>query len=836
MENIEFKVSAKAARLIGRENITDSEGAVIELVKNSYDADAECVLLIFDMRFPSIPNILNEDELLLFSEQDRKLICDKYYIKNEKEDTWERAVFDDKSIEDLSNVFYKMNTIIIIDNGDGMDKSIVSNAWMHIGTSYKETNYISKKGRVKTGAKGIGRFALDKLSCSSKMITKTNESNMVLWYIDWEQFTSVKLLNQIHARLEESTDKFEDYVKKISGSYYEKIKNYNWNSGTIIVLSPLREAWNRKQFQKINNAIMSLNPLGTVDKFCVFVDNRWDNGLSFKTENLDVSKEDYDYKILSDFDGEYGLSIEIGRNEIDTNLKSFVYKYSDEYSKELNMDDFWSKQSKEGKNYSKENYSTPGVLNFDLREILNRNDLITLKTLGKFHFEFLFSKLQNNADYFPVIQRIPQRKRNRLYKTFSGIKIYRDEFKVRPYGEIGSSLYDWIDLGGRYQRSPAPVSHPNGKWRVLPYQTLGNVLISRDENIYLTDMANREGLVRNDQYYLLVNLCSFVISIFENDRQYFYRKISEWIDSNDTRETQKIIEKIVSNNKSKNNTKGTNDIQYTREEYSKDEYREAVVHLFNKAENQKNLLEILMAFCASGILTNTFAHEFKQIRTSFGTRDSQLKLCLDYIFGEDGFTGDDDFNPYHVIENNEKQDLLLSSWIGILMDGINNKINYEDSEDYNLVEVFNSIISIWKPLLSEKYVNICALKDAEIHCDIPQIIWYIVLNNFILNSVWFLEHDTEEKKKVISITVEELDEGINVHLYNNGPKIDEKYKDVPNMIFNAGESSKEMGDGKKGTGIGLWITYTVLVNSQCEIHVSDVEEGFGLDIIIPRRS
>ena len=214
-----------------------------------------------------------------------------------------------------------------------------------------------------------------------------------------------------------------------------------------------------------------------------------------------------------------------------------------------------------------------------------------------------------------------------------------------------------------------------------------------------------------------------------------------------------------------------------------------------------------MAFCASGILTNTFAHEFKQIRTSFGTRDSQLKLCLDYIFGEDGFTGDDDFNPYHVIENNEKQDLLLSSWIGILMDGINNKINYEDSEDYNLVEVFNSIISIWKPLLSEKYVNICALKDAEIHCDIPQIIWYIVLNNFILNSVWFLEHDTEEKKKVISITVEELDEGINVHLYNNGPKIDEKYKDG----FDAVDKAYDVAERVKSKAA---FAFEILLNSE----------------------
>ena len=43
MESMNFQVSAKMARLIGRENISDVDGAIIELVKNGYDADAECV-------------------------------------------------------------------------------------------------------------------------------------------------------------------------------------------------------------------------------------------------------------------------------------------------------------------------------------------------------------------------------------------------------------------------------------------------------------------------------------------------------------------------------------------------------------------------------------------------------------------------------------------------------------------------------------------------------------------------------------------------------------------------------------------------------------------------
>ena len=46
---IPFKVSARTARLIGRENVATSKGAIIELVKNGYDADSPWILVYFDI-------------------------------------------------------------------------------------------------------------------------------------------------------------------------------------------------------------------------------------------------------------------------------------------------------------------------------------------------------------------------------------------------------------------------------------------------------------------------------------------------------------------------------------------------------------------------------------------------------------------------------------------------------------------------------------------------------------------------------------------------------------------------------------------------------------------
>ncbi len=53
---IPFKVSARTAKLIGLENFSNEEGAIIELVKNTYDADAKNCIIIFDIKYSSILN------------------------------------------------------------------------------------------------------------------------------------------------------------------------------------------------------------------------------------------------------------------------------------------------------------------------------------------------------------------------------------------------------------------------------------------------------------------------------------------------------------------------------------------------------------------------------------------------------------------------------------------------------------------------------------------------------------------------------------------------------------------------------------------------------------
>lgn len=113
MAKIPFSVDANTARLIGRENVSRLDGAIIEIIKNAYDADAT--------------------------------ICVLYYDSDNKK-LW------------------------IADNGCGMDETIIKKHWMSIGFSDKDIEIKSGKGRIKTGAKGIGRFALDRLGSVCTML------------------------------------------------------------------------------------------------------------------------------------------------------------------------------------------------------------------------------------------------------------------------------------------------------------------------------------------------------------------------------------------------------------------------------------------------------------------------------------------------------------------------------------------------------------------------------------------------------------------------------------------------------------------------------------------
>lgn len=836
MEEIGFRVGAKAARLIGRENIADVDGALIELIKNAYDADATCVYVEFQIPFPDVPeriNMIRCKELL--SDEDMELI---FHCYERFSDDWRKR--DDISRDDqqrLRDMLFSYNRIIVADNGSGMPLSIVKSEWMYIGTNNKERNIQSAKGRIKTGAKGIGRFALDKLSLKSCMFTKAEASNKVVeWRVNWEQFNEVKLIDDVKAELGECSKEYLDCVKQVIGEIPEVFFDHNWTTGTTIVLNPLREAWSQRLFEKVNTNLKSINPIGSADTFIVVVNNTWYPEYSFVTKKVAIDEDDYDYRICARYDGAKKLEIRLLRNEVNLAKKSIVVeKYGKVVRK--STDDFWEREKFQRHNYRKEDYDKEIVFEKDVRSILPQESLEKIQEVGPFTSEMFFLRNTNSSDY-AIMKRVAVRKRRRLLEQFSGIKLYRDDFKVRPYGDEGA-MYDWLEMGLRKQKNPGGVAHQTGAWRVQPYQMIGLVKIGRETNPSLIDMANREGLALNETYYIFVDLLQDCLKEFEFDRQYVYREYSKWIKSIEDElgeVAERVKEKARESNESKNgeikkkidSDQGSNGKD---SEFSEQEMLDTVYDLMKESEHELNSKQILQALSASGILLNTFFHEFNAINTQFHVQASQIRSRVNYILDGEEYTGLSAYNPYNRIKSLEENDLLTAAFLDVIMEGL--KKDSLRVHNISFHKMVHEILKQWEIMLRKKHIRLVINEEDFDHDDIVSIAAvdvYIILNNFILNSAWFLEQGYNDHRE-ITISISCSNEEVVLGMENNGPALDERYQKNPDKIFELGESSK----GDKGTGLGLWIMRETVERNDGSISVMEKNEGFGLIVRLKKR-
>lgn len=824
MESMVFQVSAKTARLIGRENISDVDGAIIELVKNGYDADAECVYVKYINPFDRVPSTLTRSEVNSYFKNNMKLVLQNYTIK----DGLYVLNEEDVNMLELEKYLRSISQILVIDNGSGMNKTVLKSAWMNIGTDNKEINvYSPKKNRIKTGAKGIGRFALDKLSLCTKVFTKCDIEQIYQWEIDWTQFDNATLLNQVEAKLQGCEGRFEDLVKLYLKEDFELVKDYEWDTGTMIILSPIREFLDKKLYIKVNNNLKNINPLGSVDRFDIYVRNYGHPELNFETESTGISRDNYDYSIEAKFDGKGNVTITLDRNEIDTTKKTMQIEYSPTDIEKYDLKEFWDREAFKADNYKREDFDGVKQFKYSLEEILENpsESIDRYNAVGPFSLKMYYMKNQRST--VGIVKDFKSRKRKKLLDDFSGIKIYRDSFKVRPYGDEGQ-FFDWINLSLRVQKSPAAASHESGNWRVSPNQLIGSVSISRMNNPKLEDTANREGMSLNREYDCFIELIQGILSKFEYDRQYVLREFAAWERAKKKAhedKAQQIYEQVMrerENKKAKDEyDRGSNQEGASQNDrIPEEDLKDAIVTLGKKNENKTSTEQLMMVLSSAGVMAQTFSHEITRMGTEFGSRGQHLKESINRLLNYEPYTGDEDFNPYDLLEELDSTDELLSEWVSLIMDSVKQE-NFE-TQSVELKEFLVHIENLWKPLLNKKFIAIQLVRlDENVQLALPIIDLHLILNNFILNSAYYLEEAEDER--MIFFSVYEDDKKVYLEMSNNGPELDEKYSQNPDETLNARETTK-----KDGTGLGLWIAREAATRNAGELHVVPIKNGYML--------
>lgn len=826
MESIAFQVSAKTARLIGRENVSDVDGAIVELIKNGYDADADCVFIKYVNPYNSVPTKLSLSEANDLFGNDNVGFLNEFYHTSEGFYVINEDVKDNSKLE----AYIKgLSSIIVIDNGNGMTLDILKSAWMSIGTDNKEKDVFSPvKKRVKTGAKGIGRFALDKLSLKSQVYTHNKTDDTYKWEIDWQQFEKASLLNQVYATLTKSDVDFKSIIMNAIGDDFEIIKDYKWDTGTMIVLSPIRDFLTDKSYKKVNKNIETLNPLGNVDRFDVFVRNNSYPEFDYSPKENTFSRENYDYLIEANYDGKDTVYLKLDRNEIDIDRKVITVEYSPTNVEKYDLNEFWDREAFKNSNYHREDFNGIYETSYTLKEILasSKTNPEIFSKVGPFSLKLFY--LKNSPSTVGITKSYKTTKRKEILSKFSGIKIYRDSFKVRPYGDEGQ-LSDWLNLGERAINSPAAGTHDTGRWRVSPNQIIGSVSISRFNNSKLEDNANREGMIPGEEYDAFVELITGIINRFELDRQYPLREFGIWyrnkIKAHKDR-AQEVYEAVIKERGGKEGYAAPEGEERSDGDYSEEDLKDAV-YTFGKEHEQKDTLkQLIMLLASSGVLAETFSHELKRIGTDLGTRGSHLKASIDRLLEFKPYTGDEDFNPYDQLEELNATDTLLSQWVDLIMDSIKHE-NFSAKEIYLrrfLVDFCNN----WGPLLEKKHISIDEIVcDENVTLNISEMDLYLLFNNFILNSAYFLEE--AENEKSIFFYVKDDTKNIIIEMKNNGPRLAEQYRKNPDESLLPLVSSKE-----KGTGLGLWIASNAVYRNNGEIHVVDIPDGYLLKATFKR--
>lgn len=389
---------ARLIRTIGAELISSEIVAVIELVRNCYDADATTVILRF----------------------------------NQPHDA-EHASLD------------------IVDNGHGMTREILLGPWLEPATDYKSgasegqfAGMRSPMGRRRLGSKGVGRFAAQRLGQYLTMESTTRGAATRLEAVfDWEALdTPERYLDQLRIPW-----------KEFSGAEASR-------SGTRLHIKGLRDQWTAERFGKLRLALSRLIGPGLGQH-------------KFKIELVVDGVVQEIQPAIDMLEPMYTLSGHVHQD----GMCQLTYRDISGALENWERTVFWP----------------------DVEEVC-----------GPFHFEIKAWDLDKDAlQYFLSKSRRKLGLRNfrRLIRDHSGISLYRDGFRILPYGEPDN---DWLRLDRRRVNNPT--------MRLSNNQIMGRVELAADDNPGLKDQTNREGLVTNDAYQHLQTVVLELMSYLESRR------------------------------------------------------------------------------------------------------------------------------------------------------------------------------------------------------------------------------------------------------------------------------------------------------------------------------
>ncbi|HHF3853370.1 TPA: sensor histidine kinase, partial [Haemophilus influenzae] len=509
----------------------------------------------------------------------------------------------------------------------------------------------------------------------------------------------------------------------------------------------------------------------------------------------------YDYKIRFNVLSDGDTHIEIHRNEFD---------FGDRFDEIITQAEFTS----EDEQYFKGKCI---CIETNFAQMLPKRGEQLKNTIGEFSGVLYFEKVTYSKTDAERYFYKTSNNRNIKSDIFGGIKIYRDGFRVRPYGEPKTSDYDWLLIAGRKNKSPAAPSHQTGAWRVNTDQIIGSIFISR-MNITLPDQSNREGIVETKEFILLKEFLINVIQEFEKDRQYVFRKLDARYDKimeaariqdeiNKKAEEAKAAreeKKFLSDSKDFNQ-----ELQLSKISINPEEAKIVLDHKDTVIRNLEDENRLLRTLATTGIVTNTYVHEIKDITH---------KLSRKIVMAKEALELDSDLQAglKYVTEANVMRE-SLNSWFKVTIGSVTRDKRTMKKTDLNLL--ISQTVKLWKETLKNVSIDL-EFQGSEIQLKCFPYDIESIFSNLIANSVSSFESYFSDNKS-IKIVVSDLEKEIIIKYSDSGRGLSLAYKNNPRKILEPMESDRrnEMGE-TIGTGMGMWIINRTVADYNGSIDLS----------------
>ncbi|HTF18564.1 MAG TPA: sensor histidine kinase [Chryseolinea sp.] len=702
-EHVRFKVDSSLINRLGEELVSKKETAICELIKNSFDADAKMVKVVFD----------------------------KTHGKEK---------------------------IKIIDDGNGMNREELVKGFMVLGTREKvSTPYSPVFKRKRGGSKGIGRLATLRLGKKLTVETIAADSNSFKVVVDWNQFSGSENISYVPFPI------MEDHFVKI---------------GTTITIEELNDVWTDDDAKNVYKFISDLlQPFSISNKLPIKTD-QFDVTLTFLEDGVErlVPRRN---KLIFDFPVAEIDSYVEGKNQ--------VIKIT---SKLLNIKSTRSIKLEKG----------------PLKEVYFKAYYYILGKAG----------LLTGPQSAKIKEYIDEGR--------AGIKVYRNGFRVLPYGEPNN---DWLglDVISRKREILTPVGNNN---------FFGFLSLFDPKETLFKETSNREGLIETVAFEALKEFCQTACTeaarlVGKSRGRKVTASQKEWKESAKPEAKLAVIENQLTDffeqevNKLKEkkvSTEEIGDLHTKIHGQVKSAIRLINNEFLREDGYKKSLLEennMLRVLATLGMSVAEFTHEMRQYIPALTSDLNRLSLAIK------------DKLSQKILDRLRHNLSGLTTYVGFFDKTVSENSD-RTRESQNLKDIVGEFIEGMNADLERSSIEVAFKFDDPKIKTIPMHYseWSSILFNFFTNSKKAIKKAGVSGK--ILIRLGKSGSKAFLEFQDNGAGILPQHKEkVFEAFFTTTKSSERRVKGEgdiSGSGLGLWIVRQIVESYSGDVYLSTPRSGY----------